>query len=46
MDYILCRQCNPKAIGDCKIVAGENVARNNHDSVGAEEEESKGGAED
>ena len=27
VDYVLCRRCNLKKIGDCKVVAGENVAR-------------------
>ena len=27
VDYILCRRCKLKEIGDCKVVAGESVAR-------------------
>eukprot|EP00064_Thunnus_orientalis_P016389 superscaffoldBa00003239_g16454 len=27
VDYVLCRRCNLKEIGDCKVVAEENVAR-------------------
>ncbi|XP_056134022.1 uncharacterized protein LOC130110842 [Lampris incognitus] len=27
VDYILCRRCDLKGIGDCKVVTGENVAR-------------------
>ncbi|XP_051806753.1 uncharacterized protein LOC127534762 [Acanthochromis polyacanthus] len=27
VDYILCRRCNLKEISDCKVVAGESVAR-------------------
>ena len=27
VDYILCRRCNLKEIGDCKVIAGESVAR-------------------
>ncbi|KAI5623219.1 hypothetical protein C0J50_17006 [Silurus asotus] len=26
-DYILCRRCNLKEIGDCKVLAGDSVAR-------------------
>ncbi|KAI5629716.1 hypothetical protein C0J50_2217 [Silurus asotus] len=27
VNYVLCRRCNLKEIGDCKVVAGESVAR-------------------
>ncbi|KAJ8364363.1 hypothetical protein SKAU_G00131940 [Synaphobranchus kaupii] len=27
VDYVLCRRCNLKEIGDCKVVAGESLAR-------------------
>ncbi|KAF7710698.1 hypothetical protein C0J45_1885 [Silurus meridionalis] len=27
VDYILCRRCNLKEIGDCKVLAGDSVAR-------------------
>lgn len=27
VDYVLCRRCNLKEIGDCKVVTGESVAR-------------------
>ncbi|KAI5100849.1 hypothetical protein C0J45_9835 [Silurus meridionalis] len=27
MDYVLCRRCNLKEIGDCKMLAGDSVAR-------------------
>ncbi|KAI5625361.1 hypothetical protein C0J50_15068 [Silurus asotus] len=27
VDYVLCRRCNLKEIGDCKVLAGESVAR-------------------
>ncbi|KAG7488682.1 hypothetical protein MATL_G00037740 [Megalops atlanticus] len=27
VDYILCRRCNLKEIGDCKVVTGENAAK-------------------
>ncbi|KAI5085613.1 hypothetical protein C0J45_23671 [Silurus meridionalis] len=27
VDYVLCRRCNLKKIGDCKVRAGDNVAR-------------------
>ena len=27
MDYIICRRAYLKAIGDCKVIAGDNVAK-------------------
>ncbi|KAI5085843.1 hypothetical protein C0J45_23588 [Silurus meridionalis] len=27
VDYVLCRRCNLKEIGDCKVLAGDSVAR-------------------
>lgn len=27
VDHVVCRRCNLNKIGDCKVVAGENVAR-------------------
>eukprot|EP00064_Thunnus_orientalis_P010544 superscaffoldBa00001440_g10570 len=27
VDYVLCRRCNLKEIGDCKVVAGKNIVR-------------------
>ncbi|KAI5615915.1 hypothetical protein C0J50_8646 [Silurus asotus] len=27
LDYVLCRRCNLKEIGDCKVLAGDSVAR-------------------
>ena len=27
VDYMMCRRCNLKEIGDCKVVAGDDVAR-------------------
>ncbi|KAI5094267.1 hypothetical protein C0J45_15991 [Silurus meridionalis] len=27
VDYVLCRRCNLKELGDCKVLAGESVAR-------------------
>ncbi|KAI5612991.1 hypothetical protein C0J50_4233, partial [Silurus asotus] len=27
VDYVLCRRCNQKKIGDCKVLAGDSVAR-------------------
>ena len=27
VDYMMCRRCNLKEIGDCKVVAGDAVAR-------------------
>ena len=27
VDYVLCRRCNLEEIGDCKVVAVENIAR-------------------
>ncbi|KAI5628036.1 hypothetical protein C0J50_8274 [Silurus asotus] len=27
VDYVLCRRCNQKEIGDCKVLAGDSVAR-------------------
>ena len=27
VDYVLCRRCNLKEISDCKVVMGENVAK-------------------
>ncbi|KAI5614476.1 hypothetical protein C0J50_9063 [Silurus asotus] len=27
VDYVLCRRCNLKKIGDCKVLAGDSVAR-------------------
>ncbi|KAI5618310.1 hypothetical protein C0J50_22292 [Silurus asotus] len=27
VDYVLCRRCNLKKIGDCKLLAGDSVAR-------------------
>ncbi|KAF7698187.1 hypothetical protein HF521_004697, partial [Silurus meridionalis] len=33
VDYVLCRRCNLKEIGDCKVLAGDSVARQ-HRMVG------------
>ncbi|KAI5094295.1 hypothetical protein C0J45_16019 [Silurus meridionalis] len=30
VDYVLCRRCNLKEIGDCKMLAGDSVARQHH----------------
>ncbi|KAI5615017.1 hypothetical protein C0J50_10927 [Silurus asotus] len=27
MNYVLCKRCNQKEIGDCKVLAGDSVAR-------------------
>ena len=27
VDYVLCRRCNLKEVRDCKVIAGESVAR-------------------
>ncbi|KAF7708371.1 hypothetical protein HF521_017428 [Silurus meridionalis] len=27
VDYVLCRRCNLKEIGDCKVLAGDSIAR-------------------
>ena len=48
MDYILCKQCNQKEMGQCKVVTGERGQRALNgrmldDSGG--DKESKGGAE-
>lgn len=34
IDYTLCRKCSLIKIGDCKVLSGENVARQYRMSVG------------
>ena len=49
VDYILYRRCNLNEIGSCKVVTGENLARQHQmfsDNSGGEEKEESRGSND